>query len=43
MDQEVVIYLIQENGAMNLLGWNVDSFEFSDFWQLFLYNSSNKR
>ena len=38
-----MIYLIQENGVMTLLGWNVDIFEFSDCWQLFLYNSSNKR
>ena len=25
-----MIYLIQENGVMTLLGWNVDLFEFSD-------------
>ena len=25
-----VIYLIQGNGVMTLLGWNVDLFEFSD-------------
>ena len=30
LDQEVVIYLIQENGVMTLLGWNVDLFELSD-------------
>ena len=30
LDQEVVIYLIQENGVMTLSGWNVDLFEFSD-------------
>ena len=55
LDQEVVIYLIQElngvmalsglNGFRTLLGWNVDLFEFQavQCWQLFLYNSSNKR
>ena len=29
-----MIYLIQENGVMTLLGWNVDLFKFSDRWQL---------
>ena len=40
-----MIYLIQENGAMTLLGWNVDLFEFSDCSVLanFLYNSSNRK
>ena len=38
-----MIYLIQENGVMTLLGWNVDLFKFSDCWKFFLYNFSNKR
>ena len=27
---------------MTLLGWNIDLFEFSDCWQLFLYNTSKQ-
>ena len=38
-----MIYLIQENGVMTLLGWNVDLFDCSDCFSDFLYNSSNKR
>ena len=29
------------NGVTTVLGRNVDLFEFSGFWQLFLHNSSN--
>ena len=31
-----MIYLIQENGVMTLLGWNVDLFEFSDLVTFFV-------
>ena len=35
--------LFSINGIMTLLGRNVASLAFSDCWQLFLCNSSNKR
>ena len=38
-----MIYLTQKNGVITLSGWNVDLLEFSDRWQVFWYNSSNKR
>ena len=42
MKQEVVIYLIQENGVMTLSGWNI-YLSFQTVGKFFLYNSSNKR
>ena len=42
-DQDVMIYLIQEHGVMTILGRNVNSFEFSDCWQLLLCQVSQKK